>query len=239
MTTNMVLLVEGTSDLACLRALDQNIGRLSAQRDTYSQAHELAHHVMAANQENLTGAVAAFDTFLLLQTRDYYYLTDRPVRFPTNVSQPNPPPVSLFASTPSASRLPNWNTAAFAGMISQTWLELGDGTQATVTPTFSVCNPDLAGFVPTRAFNYLSIGARSLIIDSWAAMVRVIDSVLAAMRLMRVLIRACLGHRLNALAFVLVMLAACRHYGHRSEPDDHAYLFIRRNLVSMGSCLRV
>jgi hypothetical protein len=238
MITNKVLVVEGTSDLACLRTLDQRIGRLSARRNAYSQAHELAHHVMAANEADLTGTVVVIDNLLMLEARDYDQLPDWPTSFATGVTQPSPSPMSLFANPPSAFRLPTWSTCEFAGMIAQTWLDLGDGTQATATPTPSVRNPDPARSAPPSVVYYLSVGAGSLIIDSWAAIVRVIDSVLAAMRLMRLLVRAGLRYGLNALTFVLVILAACRHYGHRSEPDDHASLLIRRNLVSMGSCPR-
>jgi hypothetical protein len=236
MITNTVLAVEGTSDLACLRTLDQRIGQLSARRNAYSQAHELAHHVMAANEGDLAGTVVVIDSVLMLEDRDHDQLTDWPTSFATGVTQPSPSPMSLFTSTPSAFRLPAWNTRPFAGMMAQTWLDSGDGTQATATPTLSVRNPDPARSAPPSVIYHLSVGAASLIIDSWAAIVRVIDSVLAAMRLMRLLVRAGLGYGLNALTFVLVMLAACRHYGHRSEPDDHASLLIRRNLVSMGSC---
>lgn len=231
MITDKVVFVEGISDLACLRTLDQRIGRLSARRNAYSQAHELAHHVMAANEENLTGMALVFDVLLMIAACADGQLAD----WPTGVTQHSPPLMSLFANTPPALRLPTWTTRAFAEMRAQTWLRSGDRAQATSTPTTSVRNPGPARIAPLRVFYHLSVGAGSLIIDSWAAIVRVIDSVLAAMRLMRLLVRACLSYRLNALAFVLVMLAVCRHYGHRSEPDDHASLLIHRKLVSMGS----
>jgi hypothetical protein len=237
MSATRILVVEGTSDLACLRVLDQGIGRLWARRNAYSQAHEFAHQAIAPNPENPRGAVVVFDSLLMLESRDHDQLADGPTRFPTSVDQPSPTPVHPFGSTPSTSRLPTWNTAAFAGMIPQAWPELGEGALATAMPTLSVRKADLAPIASPRVIYRLSVGAGSLIIDSWAAMVRVIDSVLVAMRLMRVLLRACLGHRL-ALAFFLVVLAACRHYGHRSEPDDHFSLLFRRNLVSMGSCLQ-
>jgi hypothetical protein len=246
MITGKLVVVEGISDLANLRTLDQRIGRLSARRNAYSQAHELAHHVMAANEEDLTpkiltgknhtGMTSIFDILRMIEACAHGQLGDGQLAdWPTGVNQPSPPLMSLFASTPPALRLPTWATRAFAGMRAQRRLGFGDGAQATSAPTPSVRNPVSARIAPLRVSYLLSVGARSLIIDSWAAMVRVIDSVLAAMRLMRLLVRACLSYRLNALAFVLVMLAVCRHYGHRSEPDDHASLLIRRKLVSMGS----
>ena len=35
--------------------------------------------------------------------------------------------------------------------------------------------------------------------------------------------------------FVLIILAACRRYGHRSEPDDHAVLLLRRYPTTSGA----
>ena len=78
-----------------------------------------------------------------------------------------------------------------------------------------------------------------------ASLLRLVDTVLAMLRFYLRLLRV-LGHeRFIVLArrgrppgtvpFVLVLLAACRRYGHRSEPDDHAPLLIRRQLVSVGS----
>ena len=110
MITNRVLVVEGTSDLACLRTLDQRIGQLSARRNAYSQAHELAHHVMAANEGDLTGTVVVIDNLLVLEARDHDQMTDWRTSFATGVTQASPSPMSLFANTPSAFRLPAWNT---------------------------------------------------------------------------------------------------------------------------------
>jgi hypothetical protein len=59
MITGNLVVVEGISDLACIRTLDQRIGRLSARRNAYSQAHELAHHLMAANSSTCSPTVSA------------------------------------------------------------------------------------------------------------------------------------------------------------------------------------
>jgi hypothetical protein len=241
MITGNLVVVEGLSDLACIRTLDERIGRLSARRNAYSHAHELAHHLMAANEENLTpkiltgknhtGMTSIFDMLRMIEA----CVDGQLANWPTGVTQPRPPLMFSFANTPPA-RLPAWTPRAFAGMRAQRRLGLGDGAQAREVHVDALGPyPGAARITPLHVIYLLSIGAGSLIIDSWAAMVRVTDSVLAAMRLIRLLVRACLSYRVNALAFVLVMLAACRHYGHRSEPDDHASLLIRRNLVSMGS----
>jgi hypothetical protein len=50
---------------------------------------------------------------------------------------------------------------------------------------------------------------------------RFIDGILAALRFMVIMVLAALSRRPQAPAFLLVLLAAARHYGHRSEPDGH------------------
>jgi hypothetical protein len=70
--------------------------------------------------------------------------------------------------------------------------------------------------------------------NSRVGLLRVIDGILAALRLLLVLVLTALSQHLDALTFVLVMLAVCLRYGRRTEPGDHAYLPMRRNLTSMG-----
>jgi len=72
--------------------------------------------------------------------------------------------------------------------------------------------------------------------DNRSVFLRLLDGVLAALRLMLVRVLAALSLHADALTFVLVMLAACLRYGRRSEPDDHAFLPMRRNLTFAGSC---
>ena len=71
--------------------------------------------------------------------------------------------------------------------------------------------------------------------NSRAGLLRVIDGILAALRLLLVLVLTALTRQLNARTFVLVMLAVCLRYGRRTEPGDHAFLPMRRNLTSLGS----
>ena len=56
--------------------------------------------------------------------------------------------------------------------------------------------------------------------DSNAALLRMLDGILAALCLMFVLVLAALARRPDGLMFVLVMLAACLRYGRREEPGD-------------------
>jgi len=75
--------------------------------------------------------------------------------------------------------------------------------------------------------------------DNRAALLRLLDGILAAMCLVLVLVLAALTRHLDVLTFVLIMLAACLRYGRREEPDDYASLPICRYQKSSGSCPRV
>jgi hypothetical protein len=72
--------------------------------------------------------------------------------------------------------------------------------------------------------------------ENRAALVRLLNGILAVLALMLILVLAVLARRPNALAFVLVMLAACLHFGCRGEPDDDTSLPMRRSQTSLGSC---
>ena len=76
---------------------------------------------------------------------------------------------------------------------------------------------------------------RDLFAENFRSVVRLIDSILATLRLMLVRLLTALAQFPNAAAFVLAMLAVCRHYGHRAEPDGHNPLLVRRHLTCLGS----
>lgn len=70
--------------------------------------------------------------------------------------------------------------------------------------------------------------------DSRDALLRFVDGVLAALRLMLVVMLAALSRVADVVTFVLVMLAACLRYGRRQEPGDHDSLVSRRYQTSAG-----
>jgi hypothetical protein len=72
--------------------------------------------------------------------------------------------------------------------------------------------------------------------NSRVGLLRVIDGILAALHRQLAVVLTALARHLDTLSFVLVMLATCLRYGRRAEPGDHAFLPMRRNLTSMGSC---
>lgn len=73
--------------------------------------------------------------------------------------------------------------------------------------------------------------------ENKAALVRLLGGILAALSLILILVLTALTRHPNVLTLVLVMLAACLHFGRRGEPDDHGSLPMRRNQTSWGSCL--
>jgi len=99
------------------------------------------------------------------------------------------------------------------------------------------CPPaqNLRDILGCRAFQ-LTFQEDALPAGSTAAFLRFIDGILAALRLMLVLVLTALSQQLDALDFVLVILAACLRYGRREEPDDHAFLPMRRFQMSLGRC---
>lgn len=73
-----------------------------------------------------------------------------------------------------------------------------------------------------------------LIADLAAALVRMVDNMLVAVHVTLARLVAAHAQDPNLVALVLVILAVCRRYGRRSEPDDPAVLPMRRYPTSRG-----
>ena len=229
MRTSKVLAVEGSSELAVISALSAQIDQLSVRRNAYSHAHELSHRLLIVNGADTAAknvVVAIVDGFAWSRVNAWRPPTDWASHFPGASVLPSRLDSRLLIGS-STPHLPTWCTSDFAGMPAGMWLRTDPqaGSKSTSART-----------APPHVLYCLLVSAGSTIVDGWASIVRVFDRVLAALHLMRIRVRTGIRHHPNALTFVLVMLAACRHYGKRSEPDDHASLVIRRHLVSMGSC---
>jgi hypothetical protein len=140
--------------------------------------------------------------------------------------------LTLFAGYPPTAGLPTWNTHAFVGVAANRWIDddLDAACQELAVRDGAVSSPATA-----RIIVHIPAGAGSLLVDSWAGMLRAIDTVLTTMLLMRLLVRVGVRRRAGVDSFLLILIATCRRYGRRSEPDDHASLFIRRQPMSMGS----
>ena len=238
MTNRSILLVEGPSDATVLHSLDRSIIMATARRDAYSLLHECAHKAIADTdvESSKTDMLLFFERCQALMDPVRYVQTDLPtfsvvqVKWSGNVAPPPPADAQL---TP---RMPDWYCDAFTRMTSPR--ELCGGAENAAGPTASAPDPGSARSEPPRISYRLTTGNWSLLADSFVEVVRLFDRVIGTLLLMRMLVRTGLSHRANARAFVLLILAACRRSGRRSEPDDHPSLLIRRHLVSMGSCLQ-
>lgn len=228
-----VLMVEGASERAYLSALDRRIGDLSTRRRVFvSYAHELSHQVVALNGANNTGMVAVLDTINMLGR----YGQIAPTLWTTPVAEANELLTAPLYKSDSAPRLPARVTSDFAGMAPGAWLRI----------TKTAILAELEQLAGPRITVGLSDAMGPRLANVRAALMRLIGALLAMARRCEAEIRTLHRQRLHVLArirrlpnmrtFVLVIIAVCRHYGHRSEPGDHASLLIRRHLVSMGSC---
>jgi hypothetical protein len=235
MTASKVLVVEGVSDFAYLSALDRHIGDLSAHRRVFvTAAHEIAHRMLPWDGANDTGMTAVFDALDLLGGFGLLAPTDWPTGMAADTTR-SATILILEHHGDLASRLASWTTSDFVGMPPGAWF--GSGGTGMLTPTINM----------PQVFFRLSDDTEPFLLNVRAALLRFLDALRAMARLCvrrirkfgreRSLVLARIVRLPETLAFILIILAVCRHYGHRAEPDDHASPFIRRHLVSMGSCL--
>ena len=179
---------------------------------------------------------AIFDCLLILTKAEHDHLADLQTGLSGGLIQPGAPLPALSSGREPAPGLPSWNTRSFAGMTARTWCGAGPHTAGQeLASTDALASRQAVARVVFRA----PTGVGSLLVHSWAAMVRAVDSVLTAELLMRLAVRAGLRCRARARSFVLISIAVCQRCGRRSEPDDYASLLSGRNLTSAGSRLLV
>lgn len=234
MTTTKVFLVEGASEAAYLDALDFRIDEVSARRRVYSDAaHELSHRLLAVNAANNTGMAVVLDATAFLMLKRYRRAYDSDDFSSDDVLRIIMP----LAGQSSGPRLPTWCTSDFVGITPGISLPKASTTEALSTHAH-MAEPRISIRLSDRTGSLMAAGQRVLMhmLEGLLAMVRLFDLQLSSLRHERSLIVARRGPGIYAAAFVLRIIAVCRHYGHRSEPDDHASLIICRHLVSMGSC---
>jgi hypothetical protein len=233
-TANVV--IQGVTAQVNLRALDRSINELDATRRRFSLLHDLGHHILAEPGANESDISAVFDNLLILTKAEHDHLADFPAALSDGLLQPGATLPAPSVERQPASGLPAWNTRLFVGMAADTWF----GADPRVAGR-ELANTGAVAFRPAvaRVVFRVPTGVGSMLVDSWAAMVRAIDSVLAAEFLMRLVVYAGIRCRARARSFALIIIAACQRYGRRSEPDDYASLLSGRNLVSTGSCLLV
>lgn len=227
-------------------ALDCHITNLANERARYSLAHELGHHALStitADANNTRGLV--FEEILNgLWSRDVgkAWVLDACVTANTAM-------MAYFAkcflpeSLPRG--LPIWCTNTFVGLPSPTWVSAGNGPADGLPPAPAGQGVWLAQSQPPRITVRVSAGSGQPLTDLVDAlvrflaflrdMVRLFDRAIEAACFIRLIVRSGLRHRPNTLALALIILATCRRYGRRSEPDDHASLLNRRHLITRES----
>jgi hypothetical protein len=260
MSTKIYGIVVSNPDQDHIYNLDASIGGLSAQRrGLLTAAHELSHHVLAGNGANNIGTSAVannmgvsavFSAFELIAS---YWPPKAPPAFAsTNPAAPGGPQwtppawISMLLHdigyrspdwvSANSAGMPSWTTTDFLGMLPGVWLRSdGTGTSAPAHGRLSGVFR-LVGDAVTVSPLALSVRASLLrLIDTLLAMARLcLIRLMTLVREQRLTI-ACIRHSLGIPTFFRSVLAACRRYGRRSESDDHASLFVRQKLVSMGS----
>ena len=143
-------------------------------------------------------------------------------------------------------QLPTWLTRTSVGLAGLPWLSSDKAPETSAQPPVDASDIWLArDESPPLSFRLFADNQQFVddirvlllrIMDVLRRMVCKVDGAIGAMRLIRLAVRNGLRRRPNVLAFVLIILAACRHYGHRSESDRNSFLLKRRLLVSIGSC---
>lgn len=199
----------------------RSIQTLKALRSNFDLAHEVGHITLVLHGPNLTGMAAAHDALQLLTSMPLTPVADWPT-VPTfeavrAISTPAIPRLSL----PSDHAQPWQVKAAF--MFA--WHEIHHLDQG------------FGHFLdkrPTSGNMRVLFREGVLIADDWLASLRLLDSLLRVF-CCTVALRVASVRRLDIRTYVLVLIAVCRRYGHRAEPDDHNSLPVRRHLTCLGS----
>jgi hypothetical protein len=239
MTNRSILLVEGPSEAGALRALDRSIVTATALRGTFTLLHDLAHCAIDNRAMSIKMDMALYMARYRAVMESIRYVRTNLPAFSFGEVKWSASLAPLPANADRSPRLPDWYSDAFTRIIMPGVLYTPDNTRYAAAPTPSSPDSQSDRSEPPRFSYQLTAGTWSLLADSFAAVVRLFDRAIGALLLLRMLVRTALNHRPNARAVVLLILAICRRYGRRSEPDDHDPLLIRRRLVSMGSCPRV
>jgi hypothetical protein len=200
-----ISVVAVTSCLGSGIELDRSIAALSSYRRRYELAHELGHLTLECHGPNQSGMSSIFECLRWLSSEQGLFAEDR-------LALPSMDVAPVNAMSPLA-LLPPRTIASRQPALVQRAGRINRSSH-TIQVLFRESSP---------------------LAERWAAFVGLIDNLLSVFRCMKALLRAAVPLHPDVLAFVLVMLAACRRYGHRSEPDDHGSLLIQRHLVSIGS----
>lgn len=201
------------------------LGELAAKRSRFSLAHELAHVVLSHADDDHVAWGKAIKLLSLAGE-----LRILPTGFLGSVTTPPLTPASIHAS-PDSGLLP-WHTPVRFRLSLVNW-PIHDSAPAVSDRFLSVRLSGGATRLLTDVRKFIEHLA-SLITDVAAAAIRKIDKLRAAICAGLASRLALLAGNPDIRAFVLVILAASRRYGRRSEPDDHNVQPMRRYPTSRG-----
>jgi hypothetical protein len=108
------------------------------------------------------------------------------------------------------------------------WCQVGRAIQDAHGPTATVS---------LEPASYIAVSG-AFVTDIHQAFLRYIDGVITVLSLLLVRVLAALARLGDFIDFILVIIAAFLHYGHRHEPGDDDSLPTRRNWTSSGECAR-
>lgn len=135
----------------------------------------------------------------------------------------------------------SWTRGRFGSRLSRAPAQMTADAPTANDPTIKQGRSTLFGAAATGYLKRLSVtfGTAQLARDYRAAQLRLASSILAALRLMFARLVSAIAHQRKAPAFLLVMLATARHYGHRSEPDHRPLLasVLKPPLPKGAACL--
>lgn len=226
----MVIVDVGASSTDSLHG---TLGRLAAERSRYTVAHELAHHVLADIDGCPTGMADTGKTSTLLALLRLVDEID-PALLSVFADVALAPDASLDIPSAWPSRvagLPSWRS----GVLPKSGFKdspIEDSVAPTVAEPVLSVTPASVATLPwaevRRFIEYLARLVAKAVADIAVAAIRQIDKVRAAVCAELARRVALLARNPGVCAFMLIILAVCRRYGRRAEPDDPAVSPIRR-----------
>jgi hypothetical protein len=208
---------------------------LTRERVWFTAAHELAHEVLHRLLDDQTGMADGIDLLNLLgQACDIMAM-----RLPRALPESGITPAALLGLEPGQmlplTRLDPWSTGPLAKLGLEQWLLPSTGTPTLSEPVQEFGTRKLATSSLDKAVAAYARDVASLLVEVAAMAIGQIDDAQAVIsrELSRRLIPS--GRHHDVPPYALSILAACRRYGRRSEPDDHAVLPMRRYPTTSGA----
>lgn len=206
--------------------LQRSIDTVSGIRNRYSVLHELGHYELAYDDAP-DAIIAPFPSKALEQPSgrvNRAHTSNQPAISVRPPESAEPFSVSDLAEAIRPSLF-------LLGAVLRKWLQAQ--AQAVESQPQSLIDQ----LIRLRISRAMRVRVRSgaLFADDWLTYVSLMDNLLTRFHLERALQLAAL-HRRSVPTIVLVLLAVCRRYGHRAEPDDHSLLERHRPTFRGAAC---